>query len=188
MADGPGVLRRALDALYLWAGYLAGVFLVIIFLLMVTMSAGREVGVNIPAGDDFAAFAMAALAFLGLAHTFKNGEMIRVGFLIERLGGRTRHYVELFCLTVGVVFIGYFARHAFSLMRDSYVLNDMSSGAVAIPLWIPQTGMFAGLLILFIAMLDEWIVVLSGRKPSYEKEAPKTTEELIERVAQGGGV
>lgn len=188
MTDEPGVLRRTLDALYLWAGYLAGVFLIVIFALMVVMSAGREVGFNIPAGDDFAAFSMAALAFLGLAHTFKSGEMIRVGFVIERLSGRTRHLVEVFCLGVGVVFIGYFARHAFSLMHDSYKLNDMSSGAVAISLWIPQMGMFAGLLILAIAMLDELVIVLSGRKPSYEKEAPKTTEELLERVAQGGGV
>ena len=188
MADGPGVLRRTLDALYRAAGYFAGMFLIVIFLLMVVMSAGREVGFNIPAGDDFAAFSMAALAFLGLAHTFKNGEMIRVGFVIERLSARTRHYVELFCLTIGVVFIGYFARHAFSLMHDSYTLNDMSSGVVAIPLWIPQMGMFAGLLILAVAMLDELLIVLSGRKPSYEKEPPRTADELIERVAQGGGV
>lgn len=188
MADGASVLRRTLDALYLGAGYAAGVFLIVIFVLMVVMSAGREVGFNIPAGDDFAAFSMAALAFLGLAHTFKSGEMIRVGFLLERLSGRARHAVELFCLTVGTVFIGYFTRHAFSLMHDSYKLNDMSSGAVAIPLWIPQMGMFAGLAILTIAMLDELIIVLSGRKPTYEKEPPKTTEELIERVAQGGGV
>ena len=56
MSDKPGVLRRTLDALYLWAGYLAGVFLVVIFVLMLAMSAGREFGLNIPSGDDFAAF------------------------------------------------------------------------------------------------------------------------------------
>lgn len=181
-------LGGVLDRVYLWSGYLAGAFLVAIFALMVVMSAGREVSFNVPAGDDFAAFSMAALAFLGLAHTFKNGEMIRVGFLIERLGARTRHAVEIFCLSVGLVFIGFFTRHAFSLAHDSWKLNDMSSGVIAIPLWIPQTGMFLGLLILAIAMLDELIIVLSGRKPSYEKEPPKTAEELIERVAQGGGV
>lgn len=188
MADNRGVLRRALDALYLWAGYLAGVFLIVIFLLMVLMSAGREFGLNVPSGDDFAAYSMAALAFLGLAHTFKSGEMIRVGFLIDRLSGRTRHIVEIFCLGVAVVFVAFFARHAFSLAHDSWKLNDMSSGTIAIPLWIPQTAMVFGLVVLTIAILDELLIVLSGRKPTYEKEPPKTAEELIERVAQGGGV
>jgi len=181
-------LGGVLDCIYLWSGYLAGAFLLVIFALMVVMSAGREVSFNVPAGDDFAAFSMAGLAFLGLAHTFKNGEMIRVGFLIERLGERTRRFVEIFCLGVGLIFIGYFARHAFSLAHDSWKLNDMSSGVIAIPLWIPQTGMFLGLLILAIAMLDELLIVLSGRKPTYEKEPPRTAEELIERVVQGGGV
>ena len=84
------MIRRALDGLYLSTGHLAGVFLVLIFLLMMGLSVGRELGVNIPAGDDFASWCMAAMAFLGLAHTFKSGEMIRVGLLIDRFSGRTR--------------------------------------------------------------------------------------------------
>ena len=85
------MIRRFLDGLYLWAGYAAGMFLVVIFLLMMALSLGRQVGLNIPSGDDFAAWCMVAMAFLGLAHTFRRGEMIRVGLLLERLTGRTRH-------------------------------------------------------------------------------------------------
>ena len=79
------MIRSLLDGLYLFAGYLAGLFLIAIFLLMMGLSVGREIGVNIPAGDDFASWCMAAMAFLGLAHTFKSGEMIRVGLVIDRL-------------------------------------------------------------------------------------------------------
>lgn len=180
--------RRLLDGLYLWSGYAAGFCLLMIFVLMVVMSAGREFGLNIPSGDDFAAWAMVALAFLGLAHTLKSGEMIRVGFLIDRLPERARRWVELFCLSVGLVFVGYFARHAVALAHDSYKFNDMSQGVIAVPLWIPQMAMAAGLVILTIAMLDELFRVLTGRKPSYEKAPPKTAEEVIERVVQGGGI
>lgn len=188
MTERPTALRRALDALYRFAGYFSGVFLVILFALMVIMSAGREVGINIAAGDDFAAWSMVALAFFGLAHTFKQGEMIRVGFLIERLSVRTRRVVEIFCLATGTVFIGYFTIHAFRLAFESWKFNDMSQGTVAVPLWIPQVSMVVGLGLLTIAMADELVRVVSGRLPSYEKEPPKTAEELIERVAQGGGV
>jgi TRAP-type C4-dicarboxylate transport system permease small subunit len=98
-------MRTALDRLYLWAGYAAGLCLITIFLIMMIMSAGRQFGLNIPAGDDFAAWAMAACAFLGLAHTFKSGEMIRVGLLIDRFTGRTRHGIEIVSLLLGLAFV-----------------------------------------------------------------------------------
>ncbi|HKH35026.1 MAG TPA: TRAP transporter small permease subunit, partial [Beijerinckiaceae bacterium] len=78
------MIRRFLDGLYLAAGYLAGLFLVAIFGLMMALSLGREINLNIPAGDDFAAWCMAALAFLSLAYTFKSGEIIRIGLIIDR--------------------------------------------------------------------------------------------------------
>src|SRR6187399_3227427 len=98
-------MRVFLDRLYLFSGYLAGVFLLAIFVLMMLLSAGRPVGLNIPAADDFVSWCMAAMAFLGLAHTFRHGEMIRVGLLIDRLGPKVRHYVELVALFVGTGFI-----------------------------------------------------------------------------------
>ena len=62
----------------------------------------------------------------------------------------------------------------------------MSTGVLVIPLWIPQIGFSAGLVILWIAVVDELVHVLLGNKPRYEKEPPKTAEELIERAASSG--
>ena len=73
------MIRVFLDRLYQFAGYAAGVFLLAIFILMMSCSAGRPLGFNIPAGDDLVSWCMVATAFLGLAHTFRHGEMIRVG-------------------------------------------------------------------------------------------------------------
>src|SRR5262245_6429319 len=97
------LVRGLLDGLYLAAGWLAGLLLMAIFLLMMGLSAGRQFGLNIPAGDDFAAWCMAAMAFLGLAHTFKSGEMIRVGLLIDRFSGRKRQFIEFVALLIGIV-------------------------------------------------------------------------------------
>ena len=109
------MIRTFLDGLYLVAGYLAGVFLLIIFLLMMGLSLGRGIGINIPAGDDLASWSMAAMAFLGLAHTFRSGEMIRVGLITDRLRGRRRGWFEIFSLVIGVGFVGFFAWHAVQL-------------------------------------------------------------------------
>ena len=178
------MLRRALDGLYLLAGYAAGVFLIAIFALMMILSAGRPLGINLPAGDDFAAWCMAATAFLGLAHTFRSGEMIRVGLLIDRFDGDTRRVIEIASLVVGCGFIGFFAWHAVVMNYQTYVFNDMAQGVVPVPLWIPQLGYSGGLVILLIAFVDELVHVLGGNDPRYEKPKPQTAEEIVERAAQ----
>ena len=183
-------MRRLLDVLFLGAGYLAAFFLVVMFVIMLVMSVGRLswLNINIKAGDDFAAWSMAAMSFLGLAHTFKKGEMIRVGLLLERLKGRTKQVFEILAHAVGLAFVSYVAYAAWKFVKFSHMLNDMSQGVIAIPLWIPQSGVFIGLALLAIAFLDELVHVLRGNPPSYEKPPPKTTEELLERIAEGGGV
>jgi TRAP-type C4-dicarboxylate transport system permease small subunit len=184
----PHPLRRALDALYLFAGYAAGVFLVLVFAIMMVMSVGRQFSLNIPAGDDIASWCMAAMAFLGLAHTFKRGEMIRVGLLMERLQGRAKQAAEVTALAVATAFILYYTRHAVQMTYDSWRFNDMAQGVLAVPLWIPQLGFTSGLAILSIALIDEMVNVLRGNRPSYEQGSPdETPDEFIERISQGGG-
>ncbi|MEQ1648574.1 MAG: TRAP transporter small permease [Hyphomicrobiaceae bacterium] len=179
-------MRRALDALYLGAGYLSAFFLVVIFVLMMLLSAGRQFGLNVPSGDDFAAWSMAASAFLGLAHTFTYGDMIRVGLVIDRFTGRARHLIEILCLTIGIAFVGYFTYFACKLVYESWKFNELSQGIVSIPIWIPQLGFAGGLVILLIAFVDEFVHVLRGNKPRYEKEAPKTAEEVVARAMASG--
>ena len=87
---------------------------------------------------------------------------------------------------IGVGFIGFFAWHACWMTYTSWLLGDKSQGVVIIPLWIPQLGYCGGLVILFIAFVDELIYVLLGGEPRYEKPKPKTAEEVVERAIQSG--
>ena len=57
------MIRILLDRLYLYSGYLAGLFLIAIFVLMMFLSAGRPLGLNIPAGDDLVSWCMVATSF-----------------------------------------------------------------------------------------------------------------------------
>lgn len=181
------MIRTILDKLYLFAGYAAGFFLIVIFILMMGLSIGREIGVNIPAGDDFASWSMAAMAFLGLAHTFKSGDMIRVGLLIDRFKGRTRWCFEVFSLVLGLGFVGFFAWHAAVMTWQSWQFNDVAGGVVPMPLWIPQLGYSGGLAILFIAFLDEFVhVVIRRQEPRYEKPPAQSDEEIVERAMASG--
>jgi TRAP-type C4-dicarboxylate transport system permease small subunit len=180
------MLRVILDRLYLYSGYAAGGFMVAIFVLMMLLSAGRPLGINVPAGDDLVSWCMAAMAFLGLAHTFRHGEMIRVGLLIDRLTGRTRHVVEIVALIIGCGFIGFFAWHAGWMTYDSWRFHEKSQGVLVVPLWIPQLGYSSGIAILFIAFVDELLHVITGGAPRYELPKATTAEEVVERAIQSG--
>jgi TRAP-type C4-dicarboxylate transport system permease small subunit len=179
-------MRLILDRLYLFAGFAAGGFMILIFVLMMVLSAGRPLGINVPAGDDLVAWCMAAMSFLGLAHTFRSGEMIRVGLLIDRFGGRVRHRIEIAALLIGCGFIGFFAWYAVGMTYDSWRFHDRAQGVLPVPLWIPQLGYAGGLVILLIAFVDELVHVLRGGAPRYEKPKPQTAEEVVEQAIQSG--
>ena len=63
------------------------------------------------------------------------------------------------------------------LVLESFKFNDLSSGMIAVPLWIPQVGMFMGLIVLSIALVDEFFNLLSGADPSYQNKGENLLED-----------
>ena len=173
------ILRKGLDKLYLASGWLAAASIMVIFLLVlcqVCLNAvdrlsgllmGSAIGLTIPSYADFTGFFLAAASFLALAYTLRSGGHIRVTLILTRLNEKLRHIFEiwslLFCSTVAV----YFTCYTFLLIRESYIYNDLSSGMIAVPIWIPQSSMLIGLIVLSIALIDELISVIRGNQPGY---------------------
>lgn len=160
-------MRKFLDWLYTGSGVLAGIFLILIAVLSLAQISGRVLGFAAYSFDDFAGFCMAASSFLGLAHTYRRNEHIRVALVVDRFSGDTRRRLEILCLGASTFLVGFFAWWAVDMVLTSYQINDVSQGLVAVPLWLPQGGMALGLAILTIAMFDDLIVVLKRGTPSY---------------------
>jgi TRAP-type C4-dicarboxylate transport system permease small subunit len=116
---------------------------------------------------------MAASFFLGLAWTMRCGEHIRVNLLLQNMRRGPRRALEIVCLAVSLFLCGYFAWYAIDMTWTSYQLNDVSQGLVAVPLWIPQSGMALGLVVLVVALADDLLVSLGGGTPSYEAAEAK---------------
>ena len=160
-------MRKLLDWLYTGSGILAGVFLILIAVLSLAQICGRLLGFAAYSFDDFAGYCMAASSFLGLAHTYRRNEHIRVALLVDRFSGNKRQVLETLCLTASTFLIGFFAWYATDMVWTSYAIDDVSQGLVSVPLWLPQSGMALGLAIMSIALLDDLIIVLARGTPSY---------------------
>jgi TRAP-type C4-dicarboxylate transport system permease small subunit len=161
-------VRRVLDFLYDAAGYLAAFCVFAIFAVMIGQTALRELGLRSGGGDDLVAWCCAASAFLAMAHTFRRGDFVRVQLLLEHLGPGARRAAELASLAAAACFCGYLAFWASRFVYESWLFHDMANGLIAIPLWIPQSSFVLGTLLLFVAVVDELVVVIKGGRPSYE--------------------
>jgi TRAP-type C4-dicarboxylate transport system permease small subunit len=102
-----------------------------------------------------------------MAHTFKHGDFVRVGLLLENLGPRTRHFFEIGSLLIAVAFVGYLAFWACRFTYESWAFHDMSNGLLVVALWIPQMSFVIGAILLLVAVLDELVTVLRGNRPGY---------------------
>ena len=157
-------MRKSLEILYLASGYLAALFMIGTLLMVMASVLGRMMNFNLRGSDAYAGYCMAAAGFLALAHTLKRGEHIRVTLILERLRINGRHRLELVAHAIAVFFSGMFAFFTARLVYQSYAFNDISQGNDATPLWIPQIAMAVGAAVLFVAILDEFILLASGRK------------------------
>jgi TRAP-type C4-dicarboxylate transport system permease small subunit len=165
-------MRRILDAIYGTAAWLAALSMIGVLVWVLLSIISRQLGFNIPGTDAYAGYCMAAAGFLALAHTLKRNEHIRVTLLIGRLRGRAGQVLQMWALSVAVLLAALFAYYSVRLAWQSHVINDISTGNDATPLWIPQIAMAVGTVVLLIAFIDEWVLQWRGeRRESAPEEA-----------------
>ena len=135
---------------------------------MLAQALGREAGVLIRGADDIVSWLCAASAFLALGHTFRKGELVRVGLWLDMLGARTRWFAELFALGLSAVFVGYMLWAVVRFVYQSWQFHEVAQGLITLPIWIPQMSFVIGVVIFFVAVLDELVAVARHRKPAYQ--------------------
>ena len=161
-------MRRFLDRLYRASGALAALCLASICVLMLAQAVGREFGLLIRAADDITAWLCAASAFFALGHTFRHGELVRVGLFIDLLQPGARRIAEIVALSITGLFVGYMAVAVTRFVYASWQYKEVAQGLIRIPIWIPQLSFVFGVLIFLVAVLDELLAVLKRRKPAYQ--------------------
>jgi TRAP-type C4-dicarboxylate transport system permease small subunit len=156
-ARGAGALRTlrtALDGFYAALMALAALAMVGCFVAVMFGIADRQFGLGLRGLDAWSGYAIAAALFLALPGTLQRGEHIRVTLLLQRLPARLRAALEWWCLGAGVALTLALAAYAVRLVWVSFETHDISQGADATPLWLPQVGMALGCVGLAVAFVD----------------------------------
>lgn len=157
-------MRKLLDGLYNVSGWLAGLCMIGILVMVTLTILSRLTGFYAPGTDAYAGYAMAGAGFMALASTLKKGEHIRVTLLIGKFTGTARKVMEITTLVFAAAISGFLAFYACRLVYDSYQYDDISTGIDATPMWIPQLIMALGTIVFFIAFVDELVMEIKGQR------------------------
>jgi TRAP-type C4-dicarboxylate transport system permease small subunit len=165
-------VRRAFDALYDAAAYLAALLLIGTLVSILLGIFGRLFDFQVRGSDAYAGYLMAGSGFLALAHTLKRGEHIRVTVVSRLLKGHAHKLLELIAIGIAVLLAIALAWFSVRLVWLSYTLHDISTGNDATPLWLPEFGMALGTVIFAVAVIDEFQLELRGRRvePKHDVE------------------
>jgi TRAP-type C4-dicarboxylate transport system permease small subunit len=177
-------LRRFLDRLYTGSGVLAALCVFGIFALMLAQAFGREAGILVRGADDIVAWLCAAASFLALGHTFRHGELVRVGLWLDHLGPGGRRIMELFALGVTAAFVAYMLWAVTGFIYESWKFKEVAQGLIKVPIWIPQLTFLIGVAIFFVAVMDELVLVIRKQKPAYQvaEEERRASGDFSESV------
>src|SRR4030081_466470 len=127
---------------------------------MMAQSFARIASIPLSGADDIVAWMCAASAFFALGHTFRHGELVRVGLWLDMLGKRCPRSAELFSLAPTPAVVAYMLWAIARFVYDSWQFREVAQGLIRIPIWIPQLSLLLGVMVFFIAVIDELMAVI----------------------------
>ena len=156
-------MSKLLNAFYKLLIILAALAMVAAFISVMLGVLGRQLNFNIRGLDAYAGYSIAAALFLALPDTLRKGDHIRVTLLLQKLPDKVRNIFEYWSLIAGAALSVYLAWFACRLAWQSHSFHDISQGADATPLWIPQIAMALGCIGFALSMLDALLARFQGR-------------------------
>ena len=162
-------MRRTLQYILDAAGALGAFCVFLIFVLMVVAGVGRQLNLPVSGVNDIVSWLCAAAAFFAMAHAFRHGDFVRVTLLLDSVSPRLRRVLDVGCLLIAAVSVSYLTYSATAFTYESWEFNEMATGLVVIPIWIPQSTFVIGCWLLLAAVFDELVTVAQGGKPSYQR-------------------
>ena len=149
-----------LEKIYKFSGYTAALFLIFIAIFILIGISSRIFGFYIRGLSEYSGYCMAASTFFALAYTFGEGGHIRITLFIQKLNKKFRKLFEIWCLSIASIFSGYLAYYFVKMLIISFKFEERSEGADEILIWIPQSPLAIGSIILFVCILHNLLKYL----------------------------
>ena len=118
--------------------------------------------------DEFSAYMLVAVSYLGTAYTWRQGGHVRVTVLVSRLSSRTAGWMRFIGLILVLIFMIELDRVSYKMITYALQINLRSSTWLMFPLFWPQLAVFIGFVLLtFLVVIDivqAFIKIRAGEK------------------------
>jgi TRAP-type C4-dicarboxylate transport system permease small subunit len=147
---------RAVNAFSGFGGWLAVIMICLALGLALSEILARSLfNKTLYITEEYSGYLMCTLTFCSLAYTLRERGHIRMVFLLRALPARGRHFLNLACHGVGLVFGIGFTAFCSLFFWDSVVSGSQSMQVSETYLAIPQAFMPLGALMLTLQFLGE---------------------------------
>ena len=137
-------------------GYISGYMVPIMVALMSFEVFMRYVLHNPPMiADEFSAYLLVGMSYLGLAYTWKEGGHVRITILVARLPVKVASWIRLFTLLLILAFMIGITKAGFDMIVYARAIGLRSDTWLTFPLFWPQLTVFLGFLMLTLTVLVE---------------------------------
>jgi len=177
MIDALETLGRALARIS--AAAAAVVLALMVGLIAVDIALRNLLSVSTGFTDEFVAYGVSIITFLGLAQALEKGVLVRVGMVLDAVGNRARHGLELLSAVVAFSLFSFLAYFIWRVLVRDFTLGRTSNTVVATPLWIPEGLLFLGLAIFILRLLVYCIVTARNMVENRVARSPGASESEV---------
>ncbi|UCD33361.1 MAG: TRAP transporter small permease [Desulfobacterales bacterium] len=94
--------------------------------------------------DEYCAYGLAAIIFLGAGYCLKEKGHIRITLVLGFLPDKVAQIITFLSSGITTIFMGYLWWYLFKMVKSTYRYSSTSGTLTNTPLWIPQTIMLIG--------------------------------------------
>ncbi len=103
--------------------------------------------------DEYCAYGLAAIIFLGAGYCLKEKGHIRITLVLGLLPEKVSRIITFLSSGVSTIFMGYLWWYLFKMVKATNHYNSTSGTLTNTPLWIPQSIMLIGAACFFIQVV-----------------------------------
>jgi len=142
------------DWLGLWGGRIAAVAVFgILALVSMEMFLRSVFGYSTQMSDEMSGYLNVGVIYFGLAMALRDGTYVRVEPIFNRFKGWLAVLVRWFIVLVSLVFMWVTTRVMFDYLSYSYEADIRATSYSESPLWIPQTFIVIGSVLLMLQLV-----------------------------------
>lgn len=164
-ASAASSLPERVAAILTRLGGAASALVLVVVLALTAISVFNRylLGRPIMAVDESTGFLVVTIVMLGAAEALRRDDHIRIDLVYERFGPRGRWWLDLWSCATVVLFGALLLVTAWHTVQFSRMFGAYSTGYLAIPMWIPQSTMIVGAILLCIAALARAFSLVAER-------------------------